>query len=64
VAWITGPDQTVHRRMVKLGSPTGDQIEILGGLQPGDRVVVARATFLREGMRVRDLGDVLGSDQW
>ena len=64
VAWILGADQTVHRRMVKLGSPTGEQIEILGGLQPGDRVVVAGATFLREGMKVRDLGDALGSGQW
>jgi multidrug efflux pump subunit AcrA (membrane-fusion protein) len=49
---------------VKLGTPGGEQIEILGGLQPGDRVVVAGASLLREGMKVRDLGDALGSDQW
>jgi hypothetical protein len=29
-------------------------------LQPGDRVAVAGATFLREGLKVRDLGDALG----
>src|SRR5215472_1692428 len=64
VAWILDSDQNVHRRIVKLGSPSGEQIEILGGLQPGDRVVVAGATFLREGMKVRDLGDALGAGQW
>jgi membrane fusion protein, multidrug efflux system len=64
VAWILGSDQNVHPRIVKLGSPSGEQIEILGGLQPGDRVVVAGAPFLREGMKVRDLGDALGGGQW
>jgi RND family efflux transporter MFP subunit len=63
VAWILGSDQTVHRRIVKLGAPSGEQIEILGGLQPGDRVVVAGARFLHEGMKVRDLGDALGGNQ-
>src|SRR5499427_7313905 len=63
VAWILGSDQTIHRRIVKLGAPTGEQIEILGGLQPGDRVVVAGANFLREGMKVRDLGDALADGQ-
>jgi len=63
VAWILGSDQTIHRRIVKLGAPTGEEIEVLGGLQPGDRVVVAGATFLHEGMKVRDLGDALADGQ-
>jgi len=63
VVWILGPDQTVHRRPVKMGSPTGDRIEIVDGLQPGDHIVVAGAPFLREGMKVRDLGDALGGGQ-
>ena len=60
VAWVVGPDQTVSRRPVKLGEATGSQIEIAAGLQPGDRIAVAGVTFLREGMKVRDLGDALG----
>ena len=63
VVWILGADQTVHRRIVKLGAPTGNQIEIISGLQSGDRIVVAGATFLQEGMRVRDLGNALGGGQ-
>lgn len=63
VAWVVGSDQTVSRRPVKLGQATGGQIEIVEGLQPGDRIAVAGVTFLREGMKVTDLGDALGGGQ-
>jgi RND family efflux transporter MFP subunit len=63
VAWVIGTDYTVARRPVKLGEATGGQIEIVAGLQPGDRIAVAGVTFLREGMTVRDLGDALGGGQ-
>jgi membrane fusion protein, multidrug efflux system len=60
VVWVLGSDQTVARHPVKLGEATGSQIEIVAGLQPGDRIAVAGAPLLREGMKVRDLGDALG----
>jgi RND family efflux transporter MFP subunit len=60
VAWVVGSDQTVSRRPVKLGEATGGAIEIVEGLEPGNRIAVAGVTFLREGMKVRDLGDALG----
>jgi RND family efflux transporter MFP subunit len=63
VAWVVGSDETVTPRPVKLGTATGDRIEILEGLQPGDRIAVAGVTFLRDGMKVRDLGDALGGGQ-
>src|SRR5262249_19176799 len=63
VTWVIGSDQTVTRRPVKLGEATGGQVEIVDGLQPGDRIAVAGVTFLREGMKVRDLGDALGGGQ-
>jgi RND family efflux transporter MFP subunit len=63
VVWVIGPDQTVARRPVQLGAATGGRIEIVSGLQPGDRIAVAGVTFLREGMKVRDLGDALGGGQ-
>jgi membrane fusion protein, multidrug efflux system len=63
VAWVVGPDQTVSRRPVKIGEATGGRIEIVEGLQPGDRIAVAGVTLLRQGMKVRDLGDALGGDQ-
>ena len=63
VAWLIGPDQKILRRPVKIGEATGGQIEVVGGLQPGDRIAVAGVSFLREGMKVRDLGDALGGGQ-
>jgi membrane fusion protein, multidrug efflux system len=63
VVWVLGSDQTVHHRLVTIGAPTADQIEIVSGVQPGDRIVVAGAPFLREGMKVRDLGNALGGGQ-
>jgi membrane fusion protein, multidrug efflux system len=60
VTWVIGKDQVVERRPVKIGSATGSQIEILEGLQPGDRIAVAGVRFLRAGMTVQDLGDALG----
>jgi RND family efflux transporter MFP subunit len=63
VAWVLGVDDTVAPRPVKLGVATGERIEVLEGLQPGDRVVVAGVRFLREGMKVKDLGDSLGGGQ-
>ena len=62
VVWIIGPDKGVVRRPVKIGDPSGGRIEILEGLQAGDRIAVAGVSFLREGVKVRDLGDALGGN--
>jgi RND family efflux transporter MFP subunit len=61
VAWVVEPDEIVRPRPVRLGAARGDDVEIVDGLNPGDRVVVAGTTFLRDGMKVRDLGEALGS---
>ncbi|QEG35433.1 Multidrug resistance protein MdtA precursor [Bythopirellula goksoeyrii] len=60
VAWVFGEEDTVSRRPIKLGATAAGRIEIVEGLEPGDRIVVAGVRFLREGMKVRDLGDALG----
>jgi RND family efflux transporter MFP subunit len=60
VAWVIAGDQKVTRRVVKIGEARGGDIEILEGLQPGDRIAVAGVSFLRDGMKVRDLGGILG----
>lgn len=63
VAWILGADGTVSPRPVKLGAALGDRVEIAEGLRPGDRIVVAGVRFLRDGMKVRDMGETLGGGQ-
>jgi RND family efflux transporter MFP subunit len=63
IAWVIGSEETVARRPVKIGEATGERIEIREGLQPGERIAVAGANFLSDGMKVRDLGDALGGGQ-
>ncbi len=40
-------------RLVKVGRPLGAEVELLSGVQPGDRVVSAGAESLRDGQPVR-----------
>jgi RND family efflux transporter MFP subunit len=42
------------RRDVRPGNTTGDVVQILQGLQPGDRVVTQGGTALDDGMKVRE----------
>lgn len=67
IVWVINADEkngdTVSRRAVKVGEVSGDQIVISDGLAPGDRIAVAGVSFLREGMKVRDLGNELGGRQ-
>jgi RND family efflux transporter MFP subunit len=60
VVWVLGADGTVRCREVRLGEVKDGDVEILGGLRPGERIAVAGATQLRDGMKVRDLGNALG----
>jgi RND family efflux transporter MFP subunit len=56
--WRVDPDtMTVSRADVELGELSGDQIEILGGLSPGDQIAVSGVSQLREGMAVRRFGE-------
>jgi RND family efflux transporter MFP subunit len=51
--WLVDPETlTVHAREVKVGKLRGRDIEVLEGLDPGDRIVVAGGAYLAEGMRV------------
>ncbi len=45
-------DGTAVPRPVTVGRMDGDQIEVLEGLEPGDRVITVGAAFLAEGMKV------------
>jgi len=53
--WIVdSKDMTVHKKDVQVGTLTGSEnIDILEGLQGGEKIIVAGMLKLQEGMRVR-----------
>ena len=46
-------DDRVERRAVRAGLETGDEVEVLSGLTPGERVVVEAPPQLKDGDRVK-----------
>ena len=54
--WVVdGDSMRVSRRQVTVGALVQrDQIEVLGGLEAGERVAAAGAHHLSEGMQVRE----------
>ncbi|UCE03007.1 MAG: efflux RND transporter periplasmic adaptor subunit, partial [Candidatus Latescibacterota bacterium] len=53
--WVVDPNElTVHKRVVQVGRVTGEaDIEIIEGLEHGERIAVAAVSHLREGMKIR-----------
>lgn len=54
-----GADHKVSQLKVQTGRTLGDQVEILSGLKPDDRVVATGASFLSEGDVVRVVEDAV-----
>ncbi|MBB4196510.1 hypothetical protein CCR94_10045 [Rhodoblastus sphagnicola] len=52
-AWVVSPEGAVSVHTVKLGQADGDVVQILTGLNEGDRIVVDGADRLRDGGQVR-----------
>jgi RND family efflux transporter MFP subunit len=50
---VVGDDNVVHFLAVQVGRDYGDQLEILGGLEKGQRVVVSPGDVVRENAKVR-----------
>jgi membrane fusion protein, multidrug efflux system len=50
--YLVNADNTVSVRPVKLGVTDGDRVEVLSGLNPGDRVVIDGADKLRDGAKI------------
>ncbi len=55
---VVGSDNVVHFRFVHLGRDFGTTVEILGGLEAGEKVVVNPTDDVREGVKVRTTTEV------
>ena len=54
--YVVGPDGTAKRRQVRTGLRQEGRIEVLEGLQPGQKVVTEGVVKVSEGMKVRLAG--------
>jgi multidrug efflux pump subunit AcrA (membrane-fusion protein) len=54
---VDGNPMTVTMVPVTTGQLNGSEIEILSGLEPGDRIAVSGVQHLTEGMPVRELAN-------
>jgi RND family efflux transporter MFP subunit len=52
-AFVVSGGSVVEKRAVRVGGADGDRVEVLAGLRPGDRVVVAPPPSLVDGATVR-----------
>jgi len=52
VVWVAGADGVAHERKVNTGVRSGDRVEILEGLRPGEKVIVEGGYGLEEGIKV------------
>lgn len=53
IVWVVGQGDRVERREVRIGLQGTEVVEVLEGLQPGERVVVAGSALLSDGATVR-----------
>ncbi len=57
--WIVAPEtNAVSARNVTLGHVAGCSVVVTQGLQPGDMIVTAGVTYLREGAVIRPMSEV------
>jgi RND family efflux transporter MFP subunit len=55
---VVDSDNTIHFRLVHLGRDFGTNVEILGGLEAGEKVVVNPTDDVREGVKVQTTMEV------
>ena len=51
--FIVDSSNILHLRLIKTGKQYGDQLEVLSGLNDGDRIVVEGMERVKEGDRVQ-----------
>jgi len=50
--YVLGANQIAELRYITLGNPTGQQVEVLSGLQDGDKLVAAPGNLELAGKRI------------
>ena len=59
LVWIASGDHRFRSRMIKVGEQSADQVQVLEGLQEGDRVVISGAWLLNSEYTLRNGSGVM-----
>lgn len=51
--YVVDDKGVVNLRLISLGRPMGEQVEVLSGLQPGEKIVTLAARVSREGVQIK-----------
>jgi membrane fusion protein, multidrug efflux system len=51
--FIVDAQQIARMRLVTIGDPRGGRVEVLSGIDPGEKIVVQHSNELRDGARIR-----------
>jgi RND family efflux transporter MFP subunit len=51
--WVVSPEGIARLRLVKLGGAVGERVEVLAGLNPGERIVTAGMEKVSDGAKVQ-----------
>jgi multidrug efflux pump subunit AcrA (membrane-fusion protein) len=54
VAVNEGKGTVARQKLLKLGNTVGNDFAVLGGLKPGDHIIVSGTQFLQDGMPVTE----------
>ena len=60
---VVGPDHKIHLKAINIGRDYGIKVEILGGLDPNDQIVVNPADSLEDGQEVNVKAGAGGGSQ-
>src|SRR5207244_10195558 len=53
IAMVVGADSTAHERKIDIGVREPDKVQVLKGLQPGEKVVTVNGLGLQDGAKVQ-----------
>jgi len=60
---VVGPDSAAHEKKIETGAREPDKVQVLKGLEPGEKVITVGGVGLDDGAKVRIVAAPAGNDQ-
>ena len=60
---VVGTDSAAHEKKIETGARQPDKVQVLKGLEPGEKVITVGGVGLDDGAKVRIVAAPTGNDQ-